>query len=584
MRGHGGVDGTGRALDPPDGLLGALADAGAAAVALGIVDDSDVVLQEDRLVRAVAHAEAAGNAADLAGLVDQRALVLVGALDRGLRGNGLHLDDVARAGHGAGRAAGALFAVHDGHAVDDVDGVKLARAGAVAQTQAAIGAGAGAARNGGRSSAGLDALVVKPLAAVLAARTDDGGAQAGAVVGGIAHDGVDGVGSLVAARGTLEGGGTVLHDGLGVVGTAGVAAAAAVGAGQTFRDLRDARVLIHSHELGGQHKDHAAGQAQHHHDNDSKYDRVHSLHSPFLEYRVDDVFDQTAKAHEAHGGDSGRNQRDGQALEALRRVGGLDAGTHAAEQQHGDQEADARTGGADKRLGVGQAEAELGHNGGVVLHGQNGDAQHAAVGRDQRQVDAQGLIQRRDVLFQRDLDQLDQNGDDEDEDDRLQVTQIIGIQQEDLQREGHSRGNDHDDDNSSAHAHGGIQLFGNAEERADTQKLHQYVVVDQDHAEEDGGKRCDLRTHCAAPSFCSSLAASIFSSMTSPQLLRSMGLFSLRSSQTQPAIRQPKTKKPPGAEFMTVMRSTLSGMMVMPSQVPLPMISRKEDMSSMVRM
>ena len=63
MRGHGGVDGTGRALDPLDGLLGALADAGAAAVALGIVDDSDVVLQEDRLVRAVAHAEAAGNAA-----------------------------------------------------------------------------------------------------------------------------------------------------------------------------------------------------------------------------------------------------------------------------------------------------------------------------------------------------------------------------------------------------------------------------------------------------------------------------------------------------------------------------------------
>ena len=142
---------------PLDGLLGALADAGAAAVALGIVDDSDVVLQEDRLVRAVAHAEAAGNAAHLTGLVDQRALILVGALDRGLRGDGLHLDDVARAGHGAGRAAGALFAVDDGHAIDDVDGVKLARAGAVAQTQAAIGAGAGAARDGGRSSAGLDA-------------------------------------------------------------------------------------------------------------------------------------------------------------------------------------------------------------------------------------------------------------------------------------------------------------------------------------------------------------------------------------------------------------------------------------------
>ena len=53
---------------------------------------------------------------------------------------------------------------------------------------------------------------------------------------------------------------------------------------------------------------------------------------------------------------------------------------------------------------------------------------------------------------------------------------------------------------------------------------------------------------------------------------------------THTAIRQPNTKKPPGAEFMTVMRSTLSGMIVMPIHVPLPMISRIEDMSSIVRM
>ena len=190
-----------------------------------------------------------GNAADLAGLVDQRALVLVGALDCRLRGDGLHLDDVARAGHSAGRAAGALFAVDDGHAVDDVDGVELARAGAVAQAETAVGAGTGAARDGSRSRAGLDALIVKPLAAVFAARTDDGGAQTGAVVGGIAHDGIDGVGSLVAARRALEGGGTVLDDGLSVVGAAGIAAAAAVGASQTFGDLRNARILIHSHKF-----------------------------------------------------------------------------------------------------------------------------------------------------------------------------------------------------------------------------------------------------------------------------------------------------------------------------------------------
>ena len=239
---------------------------------------------------------------------------------------------MARADNGAGSAAGAFFAVNDRHAVDDMDGVKLARAGAVTQTQTPIGTGAGTAGNAVGSSAGLDALIVKAGAAVLAARADHGGAQAGAVIGGIAHDGVDGIGGLIAARRTLEGGGAVLNNGLGVVGTAGVAAAAAVGTGQTLCNLRNARVLIHGHKFGGQHKDHAAGQTQHHHDNDSKYDRVHSLYSPFSEYRVDDVFDQTTEAHKAQGGDGGGNQRDGQALEALRRVGVLDTGTHAAEQ------------------------------------------------------------------------------------------------------------------------------------------------------------------------------------------------------------------------------------------------------------
>ena len=134
-------------------------------------------------------------------------------------------------------------------------------------------------------------------------------------------------------------------------------------------------------------------------------------------------------------------------------LAGLDAGTHAAEQQHGDQEADTGTGGADKRLGVGQAEAVLGHDSGVVLHGQDGDAQHAAVGGDQGQVDAQALVQGRDVLFQRDLDELDEDGDDEDEDDGLQIAEVIGLSSRRIcNGEGHGRGNDHDDDNGRAHA------------------------------------------------------------------------------------------------------------------------------------
>ena len=42
------------------------------------------------------------------------------------------------------------------------------------------------------------------------------------------------------------------------------------------------------------------------------------------------------------------------------------------------------------------------------------------------------VYKRQDVLFQRDLDQLHEDGNDEDEDDGLQIAQVIGIQQEDL--------------------------------------------------------------------------------------------------------------------------------------------------------
>ena len=162
-----------------------------------------------------------------------------------------------------------------------MDGVKFAGTGAVAQTQTAVGTGAGAAGQRGRSGTGLDARVVKFLAAVLAAIAQHGGPQAGTVALVSAHNGVDGVGTLVAAGSALEGGSALLHDGLGVVGTAGVAAAAAVGAGQTIGNLRDAGVLIHSHELGGQHQNGAARQTQNRQHDDRKQNGIHTLSSSY---------------------------------------------------------------------------------------------------------------------------------------------------------------------------------------------------------------------------------------------------------------------------------------------------------------
>ena len=150
-----------------------------------------------------------------------------------------------------------------------MDGIKLTGTGAVAQTQAAVGAGTGAASQGRSSGAGLDALIVIALAAVFAAGADDRSTQAGAVVGIVAHDGVDGVSRLVTTGGAFESRGTVHDDGLGIVGTAGIAAAAAVGTGQALGDLCNTGILIHSHEFGGKHQNDAASQTQHHQYHDS---------------------------------------------------------------------------------------------------------------------------------------------------------------------------------------------------------------------------------------------------------------------------------------------------------------------------
>ena len=164
LTGNGGL-----AINPMDNLLGALGNTGAAGGALGVIDNSNIVDQGNGLLRAVAHAHAAGNAACLAGFHHSGALVLVGAQHRGLRGHRLQADDMVRAGCHTGGAAGALFAVHNSAAVYHMDSVKLAGAGAVAIAQAAKCTGAGTAGNGSSSGTGGNAVVFKAGATVAVA-------------------------------------------------------------------------------------------------------------------------------------------------------------------------------------------------------------------------------------------------------------------------------------------------------------------------------------------------------------------------------------------------------------------------------
>src|SRR5699024_6917120 len=138
----------------------------AAAVALGVIDAGHVVAQEDGLLRAVFDADAAADAAGLAGLDHRGAALLIAAEHRGLGRHRLHFQQAAGAGFGAGGAAGALGAVNNGHAVLHAERAEHTGFDAVAVAQAAVGAGGGAAGHAGRGGAALDAGIIKPDAAV----------------------------------------------------------------------------------------------------------------------------------------------------------------------------------------------------------------------------------------------------------------------------------------------------------------------------------------------------------------------------------------------------------------------------------
>ena len=88
--------------------------------------------------------------------------------------------------------------------------------------------------------------------------------------------------------------------------------------------------------------------------------------------------------------------------------------------------------GADQSLNVGSAKAQSCHICTVVVHDQDGDSQHAAVGGDQGQVNAQRVVQGHDILLEEDLDELHQHGDDQNKHDGLQIAQLSRIQNEDL--------------------------------------------------------------------------------------------------------------------------------------------------------
>ena len=171
---------------------------------------------------------------------------------------------------------------------------------------------------------------------------------------------------------------------------------------------------------------------------------------------AENVVHDASKAREAQGYDGGRYQGDGQALKAGGGLGVLEAAAHTGEEHHGQQEAQAGAHGAHQAL----------HKVVALVNVQDGHAQHRAVGGDQGQVDPQSHIQRRDELFEDQLQQLYQHRDDEDEGNGLEIGQIQVVEQL-LQRPGDGGGQYHNHSYGDTHAHRGVQPLGHAQEGAD---------------------------------------------------------------------------------------------------------------------
>jgi len=177
-------------------------------------------------------------------------------------------------------------------------------------------------------------------------------------------------------------------------------------------------------------------------------------------------------------------------------------------------------------------------------------------------------VQGRDVLLEDDLDQLDERRNDEDKDRRLHVGEVDApVQQLVVDGPGDRRRHDLDEDDRDAHAGRLVELLGHAQKRADAQEFDEHVVVRDGRGENDE----DHGFHCAVSSFPQTpLLQSMQPMQPNSFFLMALPLEILFTS----AMRQPNTKKPPGAMVRMPMGFSWNQGMGMPHQLPPPRISR----------
>ena len=184
----------------------------------------------------------------------------------------------------------------------------------------------------------------------------------------------------------------------------------------------------------------------------------------------------TAETHEGHSQQTGYNEGDGHTLHSLGDIHYSQLLADRSEYGEGKTEAEGSAHGIDnageqvglKTLGVVSA----------LCH-EDGNTKDGAVGGDERQEDAESLIQRRRHLLQDNLHHLHEGGDDEDEGNRLKVLEVV-LNQKYLNQIGDDRGYGKHESHSCGHAKGRVHFLRHTEERADSEELREDDVVDED--------------------------------------------------------------------------------------------------------
>ena len=120
-----------------------------------------------------------------------------------------------------------------------------------------------------------------------------------------------------------------------------------------------------------------------------------------------------------------------------------------------------------------------------VLAVQFRDAQHRAVRGDERQEDAECGVERRHEALHRDVDELHERRDHEDERERVDVAEAERVEQPVVETPCDGRGDRHDEHDRPRHAEGRLRLLRHAQERATSQKAVEDEVVHQNRADDD---------------------------------------------------------------------------------------------------